>query len=105
MPIAIIGALISAAAMAAQGAAGAAGQKAASDANAAQSAAQRATQEKIAKMQLAQNADQFGKTQFAAANQTLGSAYQNQADTMVDRGSERQKSRAGLLNALQGLMG
>lgn len=104
MPVAILGALISAAAAAASGIAGAAGAKNASDAQAGMSAAQRATQEKIAKMQLAQQAQQFGQTQQMAGRQAVGSAYQNQADTMVNRGAERQQSRAGLISALQGLM-
>ncbi len=56
-------------------------------------------------MQLAQQASQFAQTQGAAAQQALGSAYQNQGDTLVNRGAERQQSRAGLLKALSGLMG
>lgn len=105
MPVAVIGALISAAVAAASGIAGAASQKSATDAAGAQSAAQRKMQEKMLKMQLGQQAQQFESNRGMQAQQAVGAAYQNQADTMVNRGAERQQSRAGLVKALSGLMG
>lgn len=101
----IIAALISAAAAAAGGIAGAAGQGEAAKNAANMSAEQRRQQEKIVKMQLAQQQAQFDQTQAMQGQQAVGSAIQNQANTALDRAAERQKSRTGLLQALSRLMG
>ncbi len=100
----IAAAIISAAAAAASGIAGAAGQGAAADAQAKESAASRKLQEKLLKMQLAQQGQQFNQNYAMQAQQALGSTYQDQANVGLDRAAERQKSRANLLSALGRMM-
>jgi hypothetical protein len=102
---AIVAALISAAAAAAGGIAGAAGQGEAAKAQGQQSAAERRLHEKIVKMQLAQQQQQFDQAHRMQAAQALGSTHQDQASIGLDRAAERQKSRAGLINAFSQMMG
>lgn len=96
----IAAALISAAAAAASGIAGAAGNAAASDAQAKDSAQQRRLQERLAKMQLAEQQRQAKMSQLSAVQQTLGSTYQDAAQTGLNRAAERQASRKSLMDSL-----
>ncbi len=104
LPLLLIPALIAAASAAAGGIAGAAGQKANSDAAADQAAQDRALQEKLQKLQMAQQAGQFQTNLENQGLQTVEQAKQSEANSLLDRASERQKSRAGLLNALSKLV-
>lgn len=75
----LIPAIISAMAAAGGGIAGAAGQQAQADFNAQQSAQDRALQERVLKMQLAQQQGIQNQDLGAQATQNLGNAYANQA--------------------------
>jgi hypothetical protein len=101
---AIAPAIISAAAAAASGIAGAAAQGEAAENQATQSAADRRLQEKLLKMRLGQEQQQFDQSARMQAMQALGQTYSDRANIGLDRAAERQKSRAGLLSALGQLM-
>jgi hypothetical protein len=101
----VIAALIGAAASAATAAGSAAANGAATDAANAQNDKARRQQERMQKAQLAEQARQFEINRQAQAQQALGATYDAAAKSTLDRAAERQKSRAGLLNAFSQLMG
>lgn len=105
IPPIVIAALIGAAASAATGIAGAAGQGEAAKRAGEQSDAQRRLQEKLAKMQLAQNQQQFEQNALMQAQQAIGGSIQNEANTVLDRAAERQRQRGSLSKALGALLG
>ena len=100
IPIPIILGIICEAASAAGGIAGAAGQKAQSDAAAANSDSDRRLQEKLIRMQLAQQKQQFDQNNLMQAQQALASTYQQKADLGLNRAADRQQARARLLQSL-----
>jgi hypothetical protein len=96
----VAAAIISAAAAAASGIAGAAGSASAANAQAADSERQRRLQEKLAKLQLAEQRRQGQASALQATQQTLGSTYQDAAQTGLNRAAERQSSRKSLVDSL-----
>ena len=93
-------ALIGAIAAAATGIAGAASSSAAADAQSKDSEKSRRLQEKLAKMQLAEQKRQGQLSQLGAMQQTLGSSYQDAGQMQINRAAERQASRKALMDSL-----